>query len=279
MDDIKRIQEYAVYNIAVGDVFYRARLFEDPLEYYKDEFEQISTIIQKHFPNTGKKESLINVTKPDELLTFLAALLYTDVDIQPFYCEIEQIFNKEKLFWGYDAKGSDAPPASKTPAGRANPSGISYLYISDDIKTAMMEVRPNLYQTVSIATIEIKKELRVFDFCYIVLNETDIGKNFDLSIIASQFSAPNYGGAENYYATQYLCEFIKELGFDGIRFTSSLNPEGKNIVLFDTNEDPITNCKNYTIKESKVYSVQKLDLNYQMIAPAAQEDTPKTWVE
>ncbi len=45
-------------------------------------------------------------------------------------------------FWGYDEKGSDAPPPGFPSPGRINPDGISYLYASNDIKTAIVEVRP-----------------------------------------------------------------------------------------------------------------------------------------
>ena len=173
---------------------------------------------------------------------------------------------KKNFLGGYDAKQSDAPPKDKTSEGRANPKNISYLYIAEDLKTAMMEVRPNLTQEVSVATIKILKTLRLFDFCY-VDSEEELGKSLDLGIISNAFSAPNFGNENNYYATQYLCEFIKELGFDGIRFYSSLNPPGKNIVLFNTKRNPITKSKDYEIVESKVYSITKLDLNYQIIAP------------
>lgn len=137
-----------------------------------------------------------------------------------------------------------------------------------------MEVRPNVSQDVSIATIKILKNLRLFDFCYIDSDE-EMGKSFDLSIISVKFSTPNFGGEDNYYATQYLCEFIRELGFDGIRFYSSLNPNGKNLVLFDTNKQPDTGCKNYEIIESKVHSITKLDLDYRLTWPVEQEDSLK----
>ncbi len=51
--------------------------------------------------------------------------------------------------------------------GRADPKNISYLYIAEDLKTTMMEVRHNLTQKVSVATIKILKTLRLFDFCYV----------------------------------------------------------------------------------------------------------------
>ena len=48
----------------------------------------------------------------------------------------------------------------------------------------MMEVRPNLTQEVSVATIKILKTLRLFDFCY-VDPEEEVGKSLDLSIIST----------------------------------------------------------------------------------------------
>ena len=76
--------------------------------------------------------------------------------------------------------------------GRANPKNISYLYIAEDLKTTMMEVRHNLTQKESVATIKILKPLRLFDFCY-VDSEEKAGKSLDLSIISTAFSAPNFG--------------------------------------------------------------------------------------
>lgn len=261
--------------IKQGDIFYRARLYNVPYEYCRGELEQIAHIIMKHYPDVGKGDSLLNMSNMSDILAMLAALSFSEEDTQPLIDEIKKIISNNKQFWGYGQEESDAPPKDKTPAGRANPKNISYLYIAEDIKTAMMEVRPNVFQDVSIATIKIMKDLRLFDFCYSD-SEEEMGKSFDLSIISGRFSTPNFGGEDNYYATQYLCEFIKELGFDGIRFYSSLNQNGKNIVLFDTNKQQDTDCKNYEIIESKVYSITKLDLDYQLTWPAEQEDDSKT---
>ena len=260
--------------IKQGDIFYRARLYNSPYEYCRGELDQIANIMVKHLPDLGKEDSPLNVSNVSDMLALLASLSFSERDTQPIRDEIEKIISKEKQFWGYSKEESDAPPNDITPAGRANPRNISYLYIAGDIKTAMMEVRPNVLQEVSIATVKISNNLRLFDFCY-VDPEDEMGKSFDLSIISSMFSTPNFGGEDNYYATQYLCEFIKELGFDGIRFYSSLNQNGKNIVLFDTNKQPNTDYKNYEIIGSKVYSITKLDLDYQLIWPAEQKDETK----
>lgn len=268
LDEIKRIRKYAVCEINQGDIFYRARLFNLPGEYCKEELRQVIEIIIKYYPDVNKGNSQLDLNNLIDMFGFLTAHSCIEKDNQPFYDEIKRVFCKDKKFWGYDKAQSDAPPNDKAPAGRANPKNISYLYIAEDIKTALMEVRPSLTQEASIATIRINKKLKLFDFCYVDPTEEEQGKSLDLSIISSAFSAPNFGGEDNYYATQYLCEFIKELGFDGIRFYSSLNPDGRNVVLFNTNVDPLTKCKNYEIMESKVYAITKLDLEYQQVMPA-----------
>lgn len=274
LEEIRRIQNYAVCEIEQGDTFYRARLYHAPCEYCRRELDQIANILVKHRPDLGKEDYPLNVSNMSDMLALLVSLSFSERDNQPIIDEIEKIISKEKQFWGYSKEESDAPPKDVTPAGRANPRNISYLYIAEDIKTAMMEVRPNVLQDVSVATVKILKNLRLFDFCY-VDPEDEKGKSFDLSIISGMFSTPNFGGEDNYYATQYLCEFIKELGFDGIRFYSSLNQNGKNIVLFDTNIQTNTDYKNYEIVESKVYSVTKLDLDYQLIWPVEHPDEAK----
>ncbi len=52
-----------------------------------------------------------------------------------------------------------APPAQKAKIGRINPQGISYLYLSNDKQTAILEVRPWLKQTVSVGYFKITSDL------------------------------------------------------------------------------------------------------------------------
>ena len=47
------------------------------------------------------------------------------------------------------------------------------------------------------------------------------------------FSRPYNGEPTKYLPTQYLAEEIKNMGFDGLRFNSSLHSGGINVVLFD----------------------------------------------
>ena len=271
LDELRRIQKYAVYEIKKGKRFYRARLFAHPYEYYQKELKQITDTITKYYPNIKNRAVPFDLSDVSDITFLFGAMSCLDIDNQPLCDELEKIFQKKKRFWGYGAEQSDAPPKEKTSGGRANPSNISYLYIAEDVKTAILEVRPNVTQEVSVATVKITKDLKLFDFCYTDPNESELGRSLDLGIISAAFSMPNFGDENNYYATQYVCEFIKEMGFDGIRFYSSLNPEGKNIVLFDIDIDPLTKCKNYKIINSKVYSITKLGIDFQQVMPLEQK--------
>ncbi len=127
---------------------------------------------------------------------------------------------KESGFWGFDKKDSEAPPADKTKAYRANPSGIRYLYTAETVDTALAEIRPSISEDVSIATLRTKRRLKL----------ADIAANVKLS---SRFSQVALGDDKDYLPMQYLAETIKLNDFDGIRYASALHKDGINIVLFD----------------------------------------------
>lgn len=260
LDEIERLKSQAEIIIPQGEMFYRARLMNSasPLGIDKKNEKEIIDIISKHYPELkGKDVDVIKYyLKNTEFLVTLNESLKR---------EIYECFNKRKRFWGYNAKDSDAPPADKASAGRANSRYISYLYLSNDVKTAIYEVRPRFEQFVSVAKIRIDKDLKIYNFCNINAISTD--DLFTLSMMSELFSDYKTGKEEDYYATQYICEYIKKLGYDGIRFISAVNPEGKNIVLFNTKENPDTSKKDYTILNSKVYNVSSIDIKYKQIAP------------
>ena len=54
--------------------------------------------------------------------------------------------------------------------------------------------------------------------------------------IGAMFSRPYNGAASQYLPTQYIAEEIKNMGFDGLRFRSSLNRNGFNVVLFNPDD-------------------------------------------
>lgn len=153
------------------------------------------------------------------------------------------------------------PIPHKGKEGRANPKGISYLYLSNDENTALAELRPHLGQYLSSAQFQIQRDLRVVD-CYSVqqhyshiqcifeppASQEEIG-NAVWSMINDAFTKPvtNADDASDYVPTQILAEFFKSEGFDGICFKSSLG-QGHNFILFNLADAELLNC---TVMETK----------------------------
>ena len=58
------------------------------------------------------------------------------------------------------------PPKELATAGRANPIGIPYLYLSESAKTTYFEVRAVYLDKLSVGTFRIERELELVDFIY-----------------------------------------------------------------------------------------------------------------
>lgn len=157
------------------------------------------------------------------------------------------------------------PPLDKAVDGRANPGGIAYLYLASDTGTAISEVRPELENWVTVGKFHLQREARIID-----LRDPRVGSPFEwgdnlefvlkvqgfLRRLGRALSEP-VGRTESaldylhYLPTQYLCEFIRHAGYDGVSYQSRLG-EGYNTVLFD----PVTaRCKS-----TRLYRVESLDI-------------------
>lgn len=148
-----------------------------------------------------------------------------------FRCRVindESRINKDKNFFGYGKKDSFVPPASVTRDLRANYRYIPYLYCANDPYTALVEVRPRLGAQISVATISVKEELRLLDFTmtHVPSKMSEAKRNLfsDLSLLYSK-PVTDDDDVLDYIPTQYIAEYTKNLGYDGIIFTSSLTPE------------------------------------------------------
>ena len=158
----------------------------------------------------------------------------------------------EEGFYAYNKRDSYVPPLKIIKANRANTEGIPCLYAAKEEKTAIAEVRPFLGNEISVAGIQIKRDLTIFDL-YLDLNIKDIEiiklSSPDIWLgIAFAFSIPYENTSKNeYLLTQCVSEYVQLSGFDGIRYSSSLDENGKNIVLFNCKH--IDDGGNYDIFE------------------------------
>ena len=121
-------------------------------------------------------------------------------------------------------------------------------------------MRPTIDQIVSVAKFRLNKQFKIFD-----INCAMDGIEFPtlFSTISEKFSAPYNGNPIEYLPTQYLTEFIRTMGFDGIRFNSSLHENGKNVVLFNMDykvlSSKLVTAKWYQLKieDHNIYTLLK----------------------
>lgn len=236
--------------IVKGTKLYRARIYyQEPLwEFVSELFSEKSIEKNKSISN--------NAVQLDEYynMQLAAVIMAIEKGASKDNAVIDSI-NKwgRKKFKGYNARGSGKAPVDKTSSGRINPKGISYLYLAEDPETSIYEVRPTIDQHVSVAMFKTTEEIRIYDLAEdsIKPDNKNMGDDDSLfEVIQRRFSEPNSGDTLRYVPTQYLGETIKQMGFDGIRFRSSLKKDGINIVLFDDNK-----CKAIRSDITKVSSI------------------------
>jgi hypothetical protein len=171
---------------------------------------------------------------------------------------------------GFSTSEMKNPPPEKAKAGRANPLGISYLYISNEIKTTLYEARASLYDFVTVGEFRLTEDIKVinlrgdtFDPIYLAeqgeLEEFMIHLPF-ITKLEQELSKPRRRSDNelDYLPTQYLSEFIKSMGFDGVEYQSSFYHEGYNLAIF--------NPKKFECIKVDVYEICKIDLTHQKIS-------------
>lgn len=130
-------------------------------------------------------------------------------------------------FQGYNKEKSFVPPDGKNvPSGRANPEKIRYLYATSDLETSVLETRARSGEFVSVACIQILESMHLIDLSknYSAIDADTVSKSkwinrFILSL-ESAFQKP-YAETGDYYLCQYICEYYKNWGMDGVMYRSA----------------------------------------------------------
>lgn len=166
-----------------------------------------------------------------------------------------------------------APPYGLASAGRVNAAGISRLYLANDEETAICEIRPGIFDYVSVGKFKLLKDIKIVDFSMI----NEISPFFDFFLDDTELSTLDYAvnietlekiseeiakpmrvsdSKVDYVPVQYLADYILSLNeYDGISFKSTINKKGVNILLFDSE---ICECL-----EDEIYTKQISEINYE----------------
>lgn len=137
------------------------------------------------------------------------------------------------------------PPIGLITAGRVNSQGIRCLYLSNDQITTIHEIRARDFDYISIGKFRAKQELRIVDlsnlekispFSMDVFNAEWFSINMTiLKKISREIAKPlrRQDSELDYLPSQYIADYIKSLGYDGICYRSTLNKSGVNYAIFD----------------------------------------------
>ncbi len=158
------------------------------------------------------------------------------------------------------------PPAEKATAGRANPIGIPYLYLCDNIDTTFYEIRAVYLDRISVGRFVTQRDLNLVNFnnstnLFYAFNSENNDSLIDVikhkilfKKISADLSKPlrRYDTEIEYVPTQLICEYCKHNRADGIMFKSSLHQSGTNIVLFNKDD---AECTEVLVKEIRSITI------------------------
>lgn len=139
-----------------------------------------------------------------------------------------------------------APPRRLASHGRANPAGIPYLYLGSNPKTAIAELRPHTGERACVAEFLLPERLNLVDLRrprrvvspFAFADEDLIGRlRGDVAFLdrlGEELTRPvvPQGAPFDYVPSQYLCEYIKKCGYEGVLYRSSVS-DGINLALFN----------------------------------------------
>ncbi len=137
-----------------------------------------------------------------------------------------------------------APPDDKASAGRANSKGQSCLYLASRKKTTVKEIRAHVFDHVTIATFRLNHDVRVLDLSSITHASpfyagTDllsylVNEKF-LREIENDLAKPvsRWDTDLDYLPTQYISDFAKFSGYDGVKYFSTFDHDAYNLALFN----------------------------------------------
>lgn len=171
-----------------------------------------------------------------------------------FCNSIKKVYKQGTIFYraricknelGFSADEMGAPPTGVATAGRANPEGISYLYLANEVDTALCEIRAGAYDYVSIGKFVLKQDIEIVNLTIVDrispfwgFNKTVHAVNKKhLQKISEEIAKPlrRHDSHLDYLPTQYICDFIKSRGFAGIEYKSTIKTDGYNLAIFNEN--------------------------------------------
>jgi len=258
-------------------------IFFEEKEVFQQIFEQNVSIKAKSFLDKQSdhvhnvwnefKDEIKNINRYHIRNTIDLELLETFFSHESFYKTIKKgrIFFRCRISdengFPHDKMGN--PPKELASSGRANPKGISYLYVADSVETSLYETRASLFDYATVGEFKLIEDIKVLNLRNpkddpIYWSEIEEIENYLIFIpfiqtLQNELSLPirKRDKSLDYIPTQYISEFIKSIGFDGVEYQSSLNSGGYNIAIFNPEKSKCIN--------TNIFEIKKIILEYEKI--------------
>ena len=147
---------------------------------------------------------------------------------------------------GFAKNMMGTPPKERRTAGRINPEGIGVLYLSSRSNTALYEVRASMYDFVTVGKFKLQRDIKIVSLAglssvspFIYSDTNDLqqyaANRACLKEIAAEIAKPlrRNDSPLEYLPTQFISEYIKSQGYDGVEYASTMTMDGYNIAVFD----------------------------------------------
>ncbi len=174
-----------------------------------------------------------------------------------------RIWNKDKPPANSDLYEA---PSYLTRNGRMNVAGIPCLYIANTPLTAISETRASQFDTMAVACMRPKSILSIVDLSRIhsvspfdEISCNVLAANLDnLRRIRRELLKPmrRTDPELEYLPTEYIRDYIKSLGYDGIGYESVMSKDGYNVASFRTVEDA------FDILSIDMYHVDEIEYSF-----------------
>lgn len=242
-------------------------------------FDSPVGILQVFQPEYLEENSVLKCFKWNEFLEYIKRVNRFHVDhfnknmLDVFFQYVTKKYQTGSNFYraricpdeiGFEKKEMGAPPAGVTEGGRANPAGISCLYVADSEKTTVHEIKAGLYDYISVGQFELLDDIEVVDLAGLEKISPFLGIDFTqhainiehLKNISNEIAKPmrRHDSPLDYLPTQYISEYIKSKGYDGVQYKSTMCEDGFNLAIFDESK--------FSCVSVNVYDVKSLSYHY-----------------
>lgn len=221
------------------------RKFEESIK-YKNRF-----FIDPKFIESLKEVMKLNKSELKEGKKLYRARIHKSEDQKDFPFSCDKMFN---------------PKPEEALRGRANPDGISYLYLSSDMTMCIKEVSPKFKDIITVGEFILKTDIEIISLVNWFSSSSNNYINSLNHRIRITFSKTQLSARPEieYLPYQFICALIEDEHYAGVSYNSTykntLSVEDYNLVLFDSSLVTLDDSKCSLIQiKSTNYEYEKID--------------------